>query len=219
MDQERIIREIMSGNLLRYQTEIENFIRAHCDNQNQKIINNFRARIQAIQNNQFDTLKDLKKELKNYTNRQVNSKTIRVEDGTIYHDHCDHKLLTGVIKTRITGDLPIYLIITFPRFEISFLNGALITRKNQKPVKYPIDLDLSPYLDQRRDDVKYELVSGVYHTGSLNGGHYISKVKKANNQWYYISDDMINKISENQVGDIDGYTATILIYRKVFFNY
>jgi len=54
--------------------------------------------------------------------------------------------------------------------------------------------------------VIYELKGIVEHSGTLNGGHYVSYVKK-NNKWFYISDSSYQETTESNVLRAEAYMA------------
>lgn len=126
-------------------------------------------------------------------------------------------------KVRIQ-DNPEYLIIAFKRF----VNAQIGTADNWKfikvshPISFPLhDLDLKPYMTKssKQKETKYDLVSFVQQSGSLNGGHYTSYVK-SNNKWYHCNDSSITKRDEANVKEIadagidGGFTPYILFYKR-----
>lgn len=96
--------------------------------------------------------------------------------------------------------------------------------KDNTRVYYPTNLNLECFThpsSKTINDCKYELYGVVEHGGGLDSGHYTCYVKsliigkegeKKRDQWYYISDNSVNKVEEKDALSSDAY---ILFYEKV----
>ena len=101
------------------------------------------------------------------------------------------------------------LIISFKRFTKV---GEMITQKNTQFVSCPIDnLDLSSIIKHKTCPKKYSLYAVSNHTGSLNGGHYYSHIKKGAN-WYSCNDIYIQTLNKE---DVISDKAYILFYKAI----
>eukprot|EP00039_Didymoeca_costata_P016483 m.297418 g.297418 ORF g.297418 m.297418 type:complete len:352 (+) comp16399_c1_seq9:1160-2215(+) len=125
------------------------------------------------------------------------------------------------------------LTLHLKRFEQT---GYRVEKVN-KYVKFPMQLDISPFCSRRRDDEEdndntsgenerkdmkeenasylYNLYGVVVHQGRINSGHYTSYVKKlegnGKSSWYHISDAMTNKVTEATVLKAQAY---LLFYER-----
>lgn len=101
------------------------------------------------------------------------------------------------------------LIISFKRFTKI---GEMITQKNTQLVNCPIDnLDLSCITTHKTCPKKYSLYAVSNHSGSLNGGHYYSHIKKGTN-WYLCNDMYIQTLNKD---DVISDKAYILFYKAI----
>ena len=75
------------------------------------------------------------------------------------------------------------------------------TRKLDKSLEYPMDLDMEPYcLNYKNECIDYELQSLCIHNGSLNGGHYYALCKNMNDdKWREYNDEhSLNRIRDSR---------------------
>lgn len=126
--------------------------------------------------------------------------------------------------------LPAVLIVHLERFSLS--SGPNLTFvKNTSKINIPLKMSMKQYWPQIQDEQErqqlkkfptrgqegeweYSLYGIVRHYGTLDGGHYISEVKK-NGTWVKFDDDKV-KVSDTmgKKGESDG-SAYILFYEKV----
>jgi ubiquitin carboxyl-terminal hydrolase 8 len=99
-------------------------------------------------------------------------------------------------KRLILKRLPKYLIIHLKRF--SYFSSS---NKNNKVVKCDEKIII--------EDRNYDLRGIVYHSGTANGGHYISVIK-LNGEWYLCNDGTITKLD-----NIENYLNYGYIYLYV----
>lgn len=129
------------------------------------------------------------------------------DDNLITCKSCCKK--TRMINYNKFESLPKILIINFKRFDMSMFG-----RKKTDFIDYPLELDLSKYVNDDKT-YKYYLVGVNLHLGfSINHGHYISIVKLIQmNKWVLFDDS-------NTVREIDNHkmlvnnNSTILFYIK-----
>ncbi len=114
-----------------------------------------------------------------------------------------------IIKLVTFWSLPPILIITFNRFSI---DGS---SKINSHIKCPIDsLDLSKYVTgYDAYKYKYELFGVCNHMGGLNGGHYNSYVRNANNYWLLYDDANVTVVKSKN--EIITKSAYCLFYRII----
>ena len=89
--------------------------------------------------------------------------------------------------------------------------------KNNKFIKYPLILDMIPYIITTDNYKKYELYAIINHVGILDSGHYYSYIKKYNintnkfsNQWYCCNDSKVSEITIEEA--LNSQNAYILFY-------
>lgn len=143
----------------------------------------------------------LEKELLEGDNAWYNEKTKTKEDVYIEHSF---------------WNLPNILILCLKRFNnygrkihsslvIPNQSNAINNKNNNKSNKdnnnqiienFSLVVDLSKYVESHdANDYKYEVYGFCNHIGGPSGGHYISIVKTANNQWCVFNDQQVRKIN------------------------
>lgn len=97
--------------------------------------------------------------------------------------------------------LPPTLVVHLKRFQL-FGNMYI---KNNTPISFPVqDLNLKHFVsDESCFNIAYHLTGIILHQGTLQGGHYIAYVKKANDQtWWLCNDSIVERIEESVINDI-----------------
>jgi len=139
--------------------------------------------------NQFNTIEDLLQD-NQYKCSKCDCLTDAKREETLYR----------------TGNI---LIISLKRFTKV---GEMITQKNTQFVNCPIDnLDLSAITKHKTCPRKYSLYAVSNHSGSLNGGHYYSHIKKGAS-WYLCNDMYIQTLNKD---DVISDKAYILFYKAI----
>lgn len=95
-----------------------------------------------------------------------------------------------------------------------FKNDGSFVEKIDKYVEFPLELDLQPYtnLDQNDEELKYDLLAVVVHTGfSSTSGHYYCYIRVAPDEWYRFDDSKVRWVQEEFVLMQEAY---ILFYAK-----
>jgi len=130
-----------------------------------------------------------------------------MENENAWHNE-ETKCTESVVKRIKFWSLPKILIIDLKRYNNS-------NRKIQQLVQFPLEnLDLSPYVNgYKKNEYKYDLYGVCNHSGSVQGGHYTSFVKHANNNWYHFNDNVVSKIEK--IESVISVKAYCLFYRKV----
>jgi ubiquitin carboxyl-terminal hydrolase 8 len=108
-------------------------------------------------------------------------------------------------------DLPQVLIISLKRFFYDKNTNRM--SKNNSIVNIPFNLDLSDCVIQDKE-YNYKLQSVGIHLGNIYGGHYVSLVRKNNEDkiWTIIDDLSIRDIEEK---DFNLNNAYMLFYTKI----
>lgn len=108
-------------------------------------------------------------------------------------------------------DLPQVLIISLKRFFYDKNNNRM--SKNNSIVDIPFNLDLTDCVIQDKE-YNYKLQSVGIHLGNIYGGHYVSLVRKNNEDkiWTIIDDLSIRDIEEK---DFNLNNAYMLFYTKI----
>lgn len=122
------------------------------------------------------------------------------DDNLVYCENCQKKTINR--KKISFFDSAKYLIIKLQRIDTvrEIKNNKLI----DFPKKLPFLTDCNNYL--------YTLIGVVYHTGSLNSGHYYSQCfHKENNTWFRFNDETIESVSWREVVNPGAY---VLVYER-----
>lgn len=125
-------------------------------------------------------------------------------------------------KVQATRELYIWrpaevLIIHLSRFIPTSQPGQFL--KNDTPVYYPLELDISPYISKLtfvnsniNKSCIYELYATTNHFGNYNGGHYTAHCKNYyDNMWYEYNDSSVTNIPIQRV--MNNQAAYIIIYK------
>jgi ubiquitin C-terminal hydrolase len=89
-----------------------------------------------------------------------------------------------------------------------FQDGRAV--KISTPVQFPLtDLQLSSFLPHAVPS--YDLFATLDHHGIAGYGHYTANVCDSNQQWWNCDDDMVSKISADEVVSKSAY---VLLYRR-----
>jgi ubiquitin C-terminal hydrolase len=119
---------------------------------------------------------------------------------------------TGTTKTLRFWTVPKVLIIQLLRFIDR-------SRKNETNITVPLILNVAKYKHESypQDKLDYHLVSIVYHTGTLDFGHYIAYVKHSES-WFVHDDSVITPIETQSVKyfeNNDSFTPYVLFYIRI----
>ena len=130
------------------------------------------------------------------------------EDNLFTCQSCIHKVKLGV-KNKFVN-LPKILVIHLKRFDMN--SFGMFGRKKSNQIIYPLELDLTDIVNNGIS-YKYQLVSVNMHLGnSIHHGHYISMVKLATNNEWYIFNDESSVRHVNDINQLINNNAYILFY-------
>lgn len=138
-----------------------------------------------------------------------------VLDGDCCYNCSICKKECAAAKTVRIYKLPRNLIIQFNRF---YFNEKLtMLAKKYNHITFPTnDLDLTKIMyDDKVIQPNYDLVSIGCHSGSLSGGHYITKAKNPfNGKWYSFNDDSVDYIPDKELEVNKATDACVLFYTR-----
>lgn len=98
---------------------------------------------------------------------------------------------------KMFSTLPEILIIVPKLFGATLKNGVYSPFKIYNPIVY----DLRPImLNVENSQTWYNIFACVIHTGSINGGHYVSVVRYGN-QWFFCDDTQVAQITHEKARD------------------
>ena len=121
-----------------------------------------------------------------------------------WFDEKENKKKDVIKKTQICY-LPDILSIHLKRWNYTF-------NKNNKHINIPFLLDLKHYMIEAYKDIsQYELFGIINHSGSINGGHYTSYIRR-NNRWFLMDDIQITEVENKNIINSKNYC---LFYRKI----
>ena len=134
--------------------------------------------------------------------------------------HC--KEWTQAEKELAVWTAPDTLVIQLKRFKASSRGGmGFFSAKIKTTVRFPIDLDMSPYVGEHvaalaageaRPPLLYELVSVSNHSGTVSYGHYTAYARNfANGKWYSLNDSSAVEVAPSRVLESEGF---VHIYRR-----
>lgn len=118
---------------------------------------------------------------------------------------------TSYIENKILSNSNT-LIIQFLRFSQT-MTGSY--KKNNNSIDYPLNLNIGDFI-LTNDKKNYSLYGVILHFGNINGGHYISFVKKFDEtsksyKWFKCDDENISLVEESIVSNNNN--AYILFYQ------
>lgn len=107
--------------------------------------------------------------------------------------------------------LPEVLILSLKRFTMT--GGKIETA-----IDFPLnDLDMGKYVvgpELNGDDMKYDLVGMVLHSGLMFGGHYIAVVRNPGGSWVMCNDSVVRSVNPDEFHKSSLSTAYTLVYQK-----
>ncbi len=122
---------------------------------------------------------------------------------------------TNARKRTLVKTLPRVLTVQLKRFAAT-ARGTFA--KIGKHVRFPLQLDMRPFLVDRRSGATdggstlYGLYGIVSHSGGMGGGHYVAYTRKGPDRWYYFSDRTATSVTEQSVL---GKQAYICFYQRL----
>lgn len=131
-----------------------------------------------------------------------------------YHDERLGNL--DVKRYSVIQKLPNLLTIQLKRFDYNLRTGNRI--KIQDAFQFPASFDASTYFDGHSG--RYELCGVVTHTGSAEGGHYLSLIW-GYDRWYKFDDENVESLSQEEFEQLGNgreqwaSCAYLLLYRRV----
>ncbi|KAL0792979.1 hypothetical protein Bca101_064356 [Brassica carinata] len=151
---------------------------------------------------EIDDVEDLSSALESFTCVE------KLED-QLTCDDCKEKVSKE--KQLKFDKLPLVATFHLKRFK----NDGVYMEKIFKDVKFPLELDMLPYMSSNEDpevSTKYYLYAMVEHLGSgVHFGHYSSYVRSAPGTWHHFDDAKVRRISEECVLS---KTAYMLFYAR-----
>ena len=117
---------------------------------------------------------------------------------------------------------PSTLVLDFKRYKvemIKFPNGQFGMRRNKinTLVKCPLEIDLGQFLPHQivKNSVNntYELYAAIYHSGVLQGGHYVAACKLDGRGWVKFDDARFEDLTDDTVVNSLIYVA---FYRRKY---
>ena len=121
---------------------------------------------------------------------------------------------SNLMEKKILSDPPSSLILTIKRYSKT-KNTRMIKKNNM--VYYPETLNIQKYFCGKDILKEYKLRSIINHTGSINGGHYYSYVKKLqddnktfDDNWVCCNDSQVNNITNEEA--MSSQNAYMLFY-------
>ncbi|KAH8372122.1 hypothetical protein KR093_010113 [Drosophila rubida] len=111
--------------------------------------------------------------------------------------------------------LPSVVSFHLKRFE----HSALIDRKISSFIQFPVELDMTPFMSEKKNaygDFRFSLYAVVNHLGTIDTGHYTAYVRHQKDTWVKCDDHIITMASLKQVLDSEGY---LLFYHKNVLEY
>jgi ubiquitin C-terminal hydrolase len=108
---------------------------------------------------------------------------------------------------------PHYLVILLKRF---YQDQNYNFVKNNREILFTDRLSLFDYIDTQSfatdtDYFRYDLISIIFHLGTVQGGHYITWTK-LNDQWIEFDDSRVSKVNGDKIPSSSG--AFVLLYKR-----
>ena len=120
--------------------------------------------------------------------------------------------IRNCLKTQQIFLLPNKLCIQLKRFKKTETHGGMHISKINNLIQFPLtELKLSQFYNQEK--ISYNLYGVVHHSGSANGGHYISYTKNIiSKDWYEFNDSNVRQVKNPE--SIVNSGAYLLFYEK-----
>lgn len=130
-----------------------------------------------------------------------------ITERTVDGSSCDVCMTERTSKTSLWY-MSDQLIICFSRYS---------EYSKRVRVEYPVDsdLDLTKYISPRKQDKNnyiYTLYAVNYHVGSISSGHYYTKCKNPDGNWYEFNDTSVTLSNSRDIVSSDAYI--LFFYRK-----
>ena len=113
------------------------------------------------------------------------------------------KIRTDCTKEILIQKSPETLILHIKRFKHDWSSSKL-----NKCVSFPIesDLDLTPFVVDPTENLKYRLSGIVQHTGTISSGHYTAYCRhKSSGSWYCFDDSRVSLIPNFSLDNAEAY--------------
>ena len=116
---------------------------------------------------------------------------------------------------KVFPTAPLTLLIQIKRFGHNHnANGTVTSLKNTSALDIPLEMDVSADISQDRLTAHYECTGFIEHRGgSVNGGHYISYVKREG-KWWLCDDSCVREATAAQVA-VAKRNSYMISYRKM----
>jgi ubiquitin C-terminal hydrolase len=124
----------------------------------------------------------------------------------------DGKKVDAIKHIQISNPPP-YLLIQIIRYYNEMVNKIEITKKNDRPMSIPLEFTLPEGIMVNPKPAKYKLVGGIWHSGTLENGHYIAYIKNPNGFWEF-NDDVVSRMSNDRALAELKTGAYIVAYRR-----
>lgn len=103
------------------------------------------------------------------------------------------------------------VILQFSRFKLNKTYTAY--NKNGSQIDFPLNLNISDYV-LTNGNQSYKLYAVIFHYGSMDGGHYVSCVRKNINgqdRWFLCDDETVKEVKESDL--LNHKNAYVLFYQ------
>lgn len=124
------------------------------------------------------------------------------------------KCQSSISKKAVIGYLPSLLCLHIGRKMYSPTTGRAM--KINKHVKFPLKLDMSPYLNRGTSkSIEYGLISMIVHHGGPQSGHYTAfriGYRHGKKVWFSCSDSSVEEVHVDKVLSSPAY---MLFYEKI----
>lgn len=152
--------------------------------------------------------------VEDYWDIQLNVKGMKTLEDS-FKDYVQVEMLEGENQYQAEGyglqdakkgvvfkSFPPVLHLQLKRYEYDFIRDIMI--KINDRYEFPLDIDLSPFLDPETADFNeswdYQLHGVLVHSGDLNVGHYYALLKPtADGHWYKFDDDRVTRATTKEV--------------------
>jgi hypothetical protein len=133
----------------------------------------------------------------------------------IFNSFFNYSTAEGQSVRKVFRTVPQTLLIQIKRFGHHYHNdGSTVPRKNTRALDIPLEMDVGADLSRDRSPARYECTGFIEHRGgAVNGGHYISYVKRQG-KWWLCDDGSVREVTAAQVADAKR-NSYMISYRKI----
>ena len=145
----------------------------------------------------------------------------QIERDVLERDVSDGEITRGTksLQRQFTiTQAPEILLIQLKRKQLNAIRGRVRSTKIDSDVPYEEELDLSEF-NENRAPLKYRLYGVVARSGSPDGGHYIAAVRRKDNGFATINDNIVRREGDGTWEEMKLVSSRSTVFDSVLLFY